>query len=344
MKNKSWKYPLILALAVALFVWALQSAAAITLPKKGHEALLYSSRNRDDLSQVLQTAVASAKKSVLVLIYNFSDKALIHLLQKRADEGLDVRVVFDPKASKSLHKDIGNPIKLYPYTQKGLMHLKILVIDGELIFLGSANFSRQSFRMHHNLMAGFYSIDLADFIEEQTQALLKREDKAAGSFCSTVVGNQEIELWFTPSSAYPVKKIESLIDSAKKTARVAMFTWTRRDFAEALKKAQNRNVKTCVVMDRHASKGANRQISRFLKEENIPFRINRDSGLLHHKLMIIDDNILIHGSANWTKAAFTQNRDCFMIMYNLTADQKRKVENLWQVLLAESDAVNAVCK
>ena len=58
--------------------------------------------------------------------------------------------------------------------------------------------------------------------------------------------------------------------------------------------------------------------------------------LLHHKFILIDDQTLLVGSANWTKAAFYKNSDCFLILHNLTDDQKTFMNRLWTRLEAES--------
>ena len=43
-------------------------------------------------------------------------------------------------------------------------------------------------------------------------------------------------------------------------------------------------------------------------------------------------NILEIGSANWTKAAFKQNDDCFLIIHDLADEQRQSMQKLWRTI------------
>lgn len=150
------------------------------------------------------------------------------------------------------------------------------------------------------------------------------------------LGNQQLEFWFLPSDSTAVNRVTQLLDQAKKTIKVAMFTWTRQDFAQAMVRARLRGVKVEAMIDRGTSKNASKKIARFLYREKVPLFINTSQGLLHHKFCLIDDEILINGSANWTKAAFTQNNDCFVILSPLNKEQRFKLNSMWNSLVTES--------
>ena len=53
-------------------------------------------------------------------------------------------------------------------------------------------------------------------------------------------------------------------------------------------------------------------------------------------MAIIDDTTLIMGSANWTKAAFTQNSENITFLYPLTDEQQIKLKAFWQTTLKEA--------
>lgn len=126
------------------------------------------------------------------------------------------------------------------------------------------------------------------------------------------------------------KRIIAMIQGAEKSIRVAMFTWTRADFAKEIIAAHKRGITVQIALDRNSAQGASSKIATLFKENGIPVTLNKGTGLLHHKLLVIDDRILVNGSANWTKAAFTQNEDCFMILYELTDKQREKLKTVWE--------------
>ncbi len=115
-----------------------------------------------------------------------------------------------------------------------------------------------------------------------------------------------------------------------------MFTFTRQDFAQAIIQAAKRGVKTEVVIDHQSAKGASAKVVALLQKAGVSVSLSQGSALLHHKFLYIDGKVLENGSANWTKAAFTQNDDCFLILHELNDSQKQQMEKLWKVIKAES--------
>ena len=108
-----------------------------------------------------------------------------------------------------------------------------------------------------------------------------------------------------------------------------MFTWTRFDLADAVISAKKRGVNVEVILDRNASNGVSQKIAKKLLEGGISVRVNQGQELLHHKLLLIDNETLVNGSANWTKAAFTNNDDFFLILSPLTDSQRKALDEMW---------------
>ena len=115
-----------------------------------------------------------------------------------------------------------------------------------------------------------------------------------------------------------------------------MFTWTREDFAKGVIAAFRRGVDVEVVIDYYQGKGASFKIVEQLKNSGVKVRIGKGGALLHHKFMVIDDDTLVNGSANWTKAAFTRNDDCFIVLDPLSSNNQEKLETLWKKIWSES--------
>ena len=52
---------------------------------------------------------------------------------------------------------------------------------------------------------------------------------------------------------------------------------------------------------------------------------------------MVDEKILVNGSANWTRSAFSRNGDCFLILHDLDDEQRKKMKKLWHVIRSTSD-------
>jgi phosphatidylserine/phosphatidylglycerophosphate/cardiolipin synthase-like enzyme len=147
------------------------------------------------------------------------------------------------------------------------------------------------------------------------------------------VNDQTLEVWFLPDNPDASLKIKSLMRSAKKSLKVAMYTFTRADFAHELERAAKRGVKVEVIIDRSQCDGVCRKVEQLLKDSSLLVHSHDGRNLMHHKFMIIDDTTLVQGSANWTKAAFNKNEDLFIVLSPLTPLQNKSLDEIWQALL-----------
>jgi cardiolipin synthase len=338
-KNLSLRKAIFLSLfSLLLFFafWILDVAQEVRMPEAGQPAELYANQNQHDLRQVFLKGIDEAKQSILLMIYTLTDDRIIKQLKQKSEEGIDVWVIYDAKASPYAAKKLGAKVKLLKRYGDGLMHQKIMVIDGRRTWIGSANMTGESLRFHGNLITAVHSQQIASFILEKAQNMRSEENGIPLKHRAFNVGEQEIELWFFPDDPLGAKKLVELLRAAKKSIRIAMFTWTRIDLANEVIDAKNRGINVEVVIDRRCGLGAGAQVVKRLNDGGVPVRLSQGDALLHHKLLIVDSQVLVNGSANWTKAAFTKNDDCYMILYDLTNEQKSNLDSLWNVIMADS--------
>lgn len=216
------------------------------------------------------------------------------------------------------------------------MHRKIIVIDDSLVWLGSANLTSASLRRYDNLLMGLHAPAIAQLITAKAEDIIYRRHPKETPSNDFLIEGQRIEFWFLPEDIRALDRLLQLIREAQKTLRVAMYTWTHPLIAHEVINARNRGVDVEIALDRQMSHGANAPIVRKLQAQGIRMGFNQSSQLLHHKFAYIDENILVMGSANWTKAAFTRNEDCFIVLHELTDKQKSIMNTLWYHIRNES--------
>ena len=181
------------------------------------------------------------------------------------------------------------------------MHLKIMVVDGFLSFIGSSNLTETSLKMYGNLVIGFDSKALSDYITKKALSIGKHQNSEFFKNQNFIIGDQLVELFFLPDDKNASIRIKNLIRGAKKTIQIAMFTWTRHDFAKEIIHASLRGVQVEVALDNSSSKGSSTEIFELLNKSRVSIKLNKGPHLLHHKFLYIDQQILVNGSANWTK-------------------------------------------
>lgn len=325
-----------LSITLAAFIWTAEVSTQIELPKESQETFFYANQAQDDLTQTYVQAINSAEKSIVLLIYSLTDNTVINALKNSIARGVSVTIVCDGEATPNAKQRLGKKAIVYPRYDQGLMHLKILTVDKKILFVGSSNLTSHSLKIHGNLVMGFFCSEAAMFVESRANEIASGEGKIQLLHQNFLVGDQRLEFWFLPGNNQAINRILNLIDGAKKSIRVAMYTFTRYDLAEALIRAQKRGVDVEVLIDRGSAKGASKKVAHLLHRNNIALNTNSDIGLAHHKFMYIDQKSLVNGSANWTKAAFTQNHDCFIVIDKLNKIQQQKMNKLWKIIVADS--------
>ena len=122
---------------------------------EGETPSLLSAQQGDDLTATIRSAINDAKESVHLSVFNLSDKKVIASLNKKAEEGVPVYLYTDANSSWQGIKSLRKEIRVHLWKKGALMHQKILVIDREAVYLGSANFSWNSLNVHRNLVVAF---------------------------------------------------------------------------------------------------------------------------------------------------------------------------------------------
>lgn len=207
------------------------------------------------------------------------------------------------------------------------MHQKILILDNETVFIGSANMTSASLRMHDNLVIGLVSRPVANFLREH--------EPYDHGYLKTMVGGQEMEIWLLPDPrGKALTELRKKIRAAHKSIQIALFTFTHPGLVEEVIDAHKRGVHVSIVIDMHSGLGASSKIVEKLRAEGVPVHLSRGIQLLHHKFIYIDEKTLITGSANWTKAAFYKNSDLILALHHLNEEQKKFMNRLWHTVEA----------
>lgn len=302
----------------------------------GEAARFYSPQNEDNLEDTLVDCIHNAKSTVVLFTYTLRSAKIIQALNEAARrERMRVDVVYDCKASGGVEKKLCPEVHAIARELNGLMHLKLLIIDGHHTWIGSANMTRESLKSQANLVTHLDDETFAKAVLlKGAQIIESPYEKPIPPQIFNICG-QTLELRFLPDDSTAVARIKELIRAAKKSIRVAMFTFTREDLADTLIQASKRGVKVEVVIDLSTSTNASKKIVSLLQANNIFVALKDTGGLMHHKFMWIDDEILEHGSANWTKAAFKDNDDYIVIIDPLSSHQKEVMNRIWNVLIKE---------
>lgn len=323
-KKKFIRLAFFLIIALLYAIWGQQESRAPHFPDLGQKAKLYANQCDDDLCPLFHAAIMEAKSSILLIVYTLSDQKLIKALEERAKNGVKVELVVDKSSPSCHHKKITGVSQEPVDLGGGLMHRKILVVDEEKVYIGSANFTLDSLYLDDNLFAAFASKELAWAISKMKES-------------HPLIGGQRVDFYPLPEQKeHALDHLTLLLDTARESICVAMFTLTHQVLVEKVISAHRRGVRVSVVVDRKSADGASRKSVEMLARAGVPISLHLGGHTFHHKLAIIDQKTAAFGSVNWTQAGFSKNEECLLIIESLSEEQIAKLKALWHAIEATS--------
>lgn len=131
-----------------------------------------------------------------------------------------------------------------------------------------------------------------------------------------------------------------VIKHASHSIDIAIYSFTNREIAKALRDASSRGVKINIIYDMGQKNTNNSTIGYLEKFQNIhtcllegnPAKNGKYNGIMHHKMIIVDNEIIGLGSANWSKNAFENNYES--LYFTDQQDVIKKANVYYQKMLA----------
>lgn len=114
-----------------------------------------------NIKDVLIGEIRKAKSTIDIAIYVFTDKDIVDVLNKKADEGIKIRILFGKTAdnfSSSVDESINAKIEkrrdgIHKFEFDGIMHNKFMIVDGKVLVTGSYNWTYSANRKNNeNIM------------------------------------------------------------------------------------------------------------------------------------------------------------------------------------------------
>jgi len=304
---------------------------------------LYHTAEKDRLRSALEEGIKKAQKSILILTFSFSDSNFIDLINQKADEGIDVTVIIDKNHQNTLKNLGNNKIKILTRLMgEGRIHHKILVIDDEFIWLGSANFSQAAFSTQENFVVGIQSTKFANILHDEAKVFKGIRQRNSTSTPIETINDQSIFLYmlphFNPLIISHEKKINgrgkkellSIIENAQSHIQIAMMVWTDPELQNAVINAHNRGITVKVLLH-----DLQDPVAKNLIDAGIVVMTNPKLNFMHNKWMWVDDQILVNGSANWSRSSFSRNDESFLVIKNLNPTQHIYLTEYWNYLITK---------
>ncbi len=142
--------------------------------------------------------------------------------------------------------------------------------------------------------------------------------------------SSQAECHFSPGEACR-RRLAELLREAKQSVDICVFTITDNRLSRAVVDAHKRGVRVRVISDDDKAEDLGSD-THDMKRAGVPVVFDDDPSHMHHKFAIFDRRLLASGSYNWTRSAFTENRENVLVTdeRRLVAGFLNEFEALWR--------------
>ena len=270
----------------------------------------------------LVAAINSARISIDVAAYSLSLYSIQNALIHAFNRGVVVRMVMesDNMGNSAVDALNGAGIPIIGDQRAGLMHDKFVIIDRTEVWTGSMNFTASGVYRDNNNLVRIKSTRVAQDYTVEFEEMFKDDFFGPDSIAQTpyslvTIDGVGVEIYFSPDD-HPAMRIVELLRKAKHSIYFMAYSFTANDFGDILLQKAHEGLQVSGVMEE--SQAMTNQGTEFdaLTQAGLPVYLDGNSGQMHHKVIIIDDQIVITGSYNFSSSAERTNDENVVIFFN----------------------------
>ena len=327
---------LLLSLLLMIIVWAAReffspapdSGANDVGPSAAIQAFFTTPRYPDDasfhsggLDEQLVAAIDAAHLRVDVAAFDLDLKSVTDALIRAHHRGVPVRLVTDSDYADELGptrlREAGIPV--VTDNRSPFMHDKFVIIDGNAVWTGSWNLTDNGTYRNNNNAVVIQSAELAENYTLEFGEMF--DEKSFGPTSPDVVpypdltlGGTRIETFFESEGDVRDRIIE-LIQQADTSVRFMAFTFTDDGIAQAIIDRHRAGIPVSGIIEARSTEDAGSDFGAF-RTAGVDVLEDGNPYILHHKVIILDGDIVVTGSYNFSANAADENDENVVIIHD----------------------------
>jgi phosphatidylserine/phosphatidylglycerophosphate/cardiolipin synthase-like enzyme len=270
----------------------------------------------------LVEAIDAARLSVDVAAYSLSLNSVRNALIRAHERGATVRIVME-----SSNLDRSDPQRLIEAGipvigdyRDGLMHDKFIILDRSEVWLGSMNFTDGGAYDDNNNLMRIRSTKIAEnYIKEFEEMFV--DDKFGEEVVpetphpTLTIDGTRVDNFFSPDDGI-LAALVPVLESAQESIYFMAYSFTSNQLGDILRQKAEAEVTVEGVMDQEQINSNQGTEYDPFRQAELDVRVDGIDGLMHHKVFIVDEKIVVLGSYNFSQSAEERNDENLMIIYD----------------------------
>lgn len=277
--------------------------------------------------------IRHAKTSIDGAFYDIEDLGVTAEMLKAKKRGVQIRLVTDTdnmvekadatKPRQAIVQLQGVGVPVVDDKRSAIMHHKFMVVDGQVVWTGSTNVTPTSLYAHNNNALTIRSAEVARAYDTEFERLFIKKEFGSSMrdgidpVKPIQVGGATLRIFFSPRGGGREAVVNEL-KQAQKRIRFMTFSLTDAETGDTILDKAKAGVKVEGVFDRWLAAGKYSLFNQF-KSAKVDVLKDGNEALMHHKVIIIDDDTVITGSYNFSQNAEVNNNEAFLIIEHARA-------------------------
>jgi phosphatidylserine/phosphatidylglycerophosphate/cardiolipin synthase-like enzyme len=298
-----------------------------------------SSQIEDELIALID----NADLSIHIASFEFNLDAVAEALIAAHERGVEVQWVTDDEYGIDADDDEGHGqfamledagIVVKDDHRGALMHNKFWIFDGEITWTGSTNITENGLLYNNNNVIVIYSPAVAEIYEREFQEMWRLDEFGPTSSSTisqqnTVIEGSAIQVRFGAEDEIG-SYLAELLSRAQSQIRFMAFSFTHDAMGRTILQEGLAGLDVAGIFEQRGSETEYSELSAFYCA-GLPVLQDGNPRTLHHKVLIIDQRIVVTGSFNFSANADDSNDENVIIIDNaaIAAEYLKEFDRRW---------------
>ncbi len=274
---------------------------------------------RNGIDENLAAEIDGVQATLDIAAFEFNNERLTEAVIAAHQRGVQVRIVTDDEfgveEEESIEEFVDAGIPVVDDNKTALMHNKFMILDRQVVWTGSWNYTRNGTYRNNNNALVLRSQRAVRAYQTEFDEMFVNGEFGARSTEGTATFSQDgtpVRIVFAPEDDVVAAIVQEL-GRAQRDIRFMAFSFTQDDIGDAMRQLGAEGINVAGIFE---VRGSETEFSEMPPMFCAGFDVRQDGNpfALHHKVIIVDDHTVLTGSFNFSANATESNDENLVII------------------------------